>query len=285
MVFDRKTNTCYEEENSKSLLFLYNNVFGRIVLKLCTRKWVSTLGGWYMSSSLSKHRIKRFISKNKIDMSEYEDTKYSSFNDFFTRKIKEGKRIIPKDASAFIAPSDSKLTVYPIDQDTCFWIKNSCYTVSELLQDEELAKKYEGGYCFVFRLGVTDYHRYSYIDDGKFLSSKRINGRFHTVQPIAFKKYKVFSENTREYQVLKTKHFKSIIQMEVGALMVGKICNKNVKSFKRGEEKGYFCFGGSTVVVLVEKDTVIPDSDILENSSKDIETRVYLYETVGRSVR
>lgn len=285
MVFDRKTNTCYEEENSKSLLFLYNNVFGRVVLKLLTCKFISTLGGWYMSSSLSKHRIKRFISHNKIDMSEYEDNKYSSFNDFFTRKIKEGKRIIPRDSSSFIAPADSKLIVYPIDQDICFWIKNSCYTVSELLQDAELAKKYEGGYCFVFRLGVTDYHRYSYIDDGEFLFSKKINGKFHTVQPIAFKKYKVFSENTREYQVLKTNHFKNIIQMEVGALMVGKICNKPVKKFRRGEEKGYFCFGGSTIVILVEKDTVIPDSDILENSSKNIETRVYLYETVGRRVK
>lgn len=282
MIFDRKTNACYEEENSKSLLFLYHHFLGRVLLKILTLKFLSSLCGVYMSSKLSKHRIQKFIAKNKIDMSEYEDTKYTSFNDFFTRKIKPGKRKLSKDSSLLVAPADSKVTVYPISSDTCFEIKNSCYTVSELLQDEELAKKYEGGYCFVFRLGVTDYHRYSYIDDGKVITRKTIRGRFHTVQPIAFKRYKVFSENTREYQVLKTKHFKNIIQMEVGALMVGKICNKEKSSFQRGEEKGYFCFGGSTVVILVEKNTIIPDEDILTNSSKEIETKVQLFEQVGR---
>lgn len=235
-----------------------------------------------MNSRLSKHRIRKFIRQNQIDMSEYEETKYTSFNDFFTRKIKDEKRVLLSDNELFLAPADSKLTVYSIDKDTCFWIKDSCYRVSELLQDEELSKKYEGGYCFVFRLGVTDYHRYSYIDNGKVISSKKINGIFHTVRPIAFKKYKVFHENTREYQVLDTKNFGHVIQMEVGALMVGKIVNKECQEFSRGDEKGYFCFGGSTIVVLVEKDKVIPDSDILKNSSKDIETRVYLYEAVGR---
>ena len=282
MVFDRKTNTYYEEGNSKSLLFLYHNFFGRCVLKLLTRRFVSILGGCYMNSRLSKHRIKKLIRQNQIDISEYEETKYISFNDFFTRKIKEEKRILPSDNELFLAPADSKLTVYSIDEDTCFWIKDSCYRVSDLLQDEELSKKYEGGYCFIFRLGVTDYHRYSYIDDGKVISSKTIKGIFHTVQPIAFKKYKVFHENTREYQVLDTSNFGCVIQMEVGALMVGKIVNNERQEFNRGDEKGYFCFGGSTIVVLVEKDKVIPDSDILKNSSKEIETRVYLYEAVGR---
>lgn len=282
MVFDRKTNTYYEEENSKSLLFLYNNICGRVILKLLTRKWISILGGFYMDSKLSKHRIKKFILKNKIDMSDYEEVNYKSFNDFFTRKIKEGKRTLSTDTKFFLAPADSKVMVYKIDKDNCFWIKNSCYTVTDLLQDAELAKKYENGYCFVFRLGVTDYHRYSYIDDGKVIFNKKIKGKFHTVQPIAFKRYKVFHENVREYQLLSTKNFGNIIQMEVGALMVGKIKNRECQEFSRGEEKGFFCFGGSTIVVLTEKNKVIPNADILENSSKNIETRVQLYEEVGR---
>ncbi len=282
MVFDRKTNTYYEEENSKFLLFLYNHAFGRCILKLLTRKFVSVLGGTYMNSRLSKHRIRKFIRKNQIDMNEYEETNYYSFNDFFTRKIKKEKRLLSNNKDAFLSPADSKLTVYSIDKDTCFWIKNSCYTVSDLLRDEVLARQYDGGYCFVFRLGVTDYHRYSYIDDGKVTFSKKIKGLFHTVQPIAFKKYRVFHENTREYQVLVTSNFKTIVQMEVGALMVGRICNKECSCFIRGEEKGYFCFGGSTIILLVQKDTVVVDQDILENSSKDIETRVQLFETIGR---
>lgn len=282
MFFDRKTKTYYEEESSKYLLFLYNNICGRAILKLLTRKWVSVLGGTYMDSRLSKHKIKKFIFKNKIDMSDYEEANYKSFNDFFTRKIKEGKRELPIGDELFLSPADSKVMVYKIDNDNCFWIKNSCYTVADLLQDEETAKKYKDGYCFVFRLGVTDYHRYSYIDDGKVILSKKIKGIFHTVQPIAFKRYRVFHENTREYQILSTKNFGNIVQMEVGATMVGKIKNRECEEFNRGEEKGFFCFGGSTIVLLVEKDRVIPNADILENSSKDIETKVQLFEEVGR---
>ena len=129
---------------------------------------------------------------------------------------------------------------------------------------------------------VDDYHRYSYIDDGRTLSHQHIPGILHTVQPIAFHKNKVFLENTREYDVLKTKNFGTIVQMEVGALLVGKICNRKQRSFHRGEEKGHFCFGGSTVVVLVEKDKVIPHPDLLENSARGIESRIYLYEVVGK---
>ena len=285
MYYHRKENAYYQEEDSKALLFLYQNFLGRCILKVLTRKFVSNLGGYYMNSKFSKHRISKFVKKNHIDMGDYEEKEYCSFNDFFTRKIKEGKRPLVKDTTSILSPADQKLTIYPIHKDTSFWVKNSCYTIEELLQDKELASKYNGGYCFVYRLGVTDYHRYSYIDQGKVLSTKKIDGIFHTVQPIAFKKYPVFSENTREYQVLKTTHFNTIIQMEVGALMVGKICNYDKKEFKRGEEKGYFCFGGSTVIVLVEKNTVIPDEDILKNSLEEVETKVSLFEAVGRMVK
>ncbi len=282
MIYNRKTKEYYEETGSRSLLFLYETLFGRMILKLLTMRWFSLLGGKYMDSSLSKRRIPKFISQNHILMEEYEEKEYTSFNDFFTRKIKPSSRKLSQDVSLFLSPADAKLTVYPIEKDTCFWIKNSCYTVEELLQDKQLAEHYQGGYCFLYRLGVDDYHRYSYIDNGTSMKRKKIRGVFHTVQPIACKRYKVFSENTREYEVLKTDHFSTIVQMEIGALLVGKIENTPKETFKRGEEKGYFCFGGSTILLLVEKDRVIPDSDILENSRKDIETRVYLYEPVGR---
>lgn len=282
MVFERDTKSYYQEEENKALLFLYQHLFGRMILKILTRPFVSQIVGTYMNSAFSKRRISKFIDKNHIDMSKYIEETYHSFNQFFTRTIKKERRILPEDTDLFLSPADARVMVYPITRDSAFEIKNSCYTVNELLRDDELARKYQGGYCFIFRLCVDDYHRYSYIDDGKVERSMKIPGIFHTVQPLAFKKYKVFSENTREYQVLQTSHFKTIVQIEVGALLVGKIQNHEKESFSRGEEKGYFEFGGSTIILLVEKDTVIPDRDILENSSKGIETRVYLYEAVGR---
>lgn len=284
MIYDRKNKNYIKEQTNSTLSLLYNNVIGRFFLLLLTRKWVSNLGALYLKSSLSKRRIKKMVYKHKINLDEYEKCDYKSFNEFFIRKRKNCLKKLSKDANLFLAPADSKLTVYKIDDNTCLNIKNSKYTISELLKDEELAKKYRGGYCFVYRLCVDDYHRYYYIDDAKVISSKKINGVLHTVQPIAFKKYKVFSENAREYIVLKTTNFGSIVQMEIGALLVGKICNNDVKKIKRGDEKGHFEFGGSTIVILVEKDKVEVDEDILDNSSKDIETKVSLFDSVGRKL-
>ena len=282
MIFDRRTQEYTKEKDSAVLRFLYNTVIGRLVLKLLTFKWLTSLGAAYMNSRLSKRRINKFVSNNKIDMGEYQEEEYASFNDFFIRKIKEGKRVIGDGESCFLAPSDSRVTVYEIDNNTVLSIKNSKYTIDELVKDNELADKYKGGYCFVYRLCVDDYHRYYFIDSGTIKSKKKIKGKFHTVQPIAFKKYKVFSENSRECTVFETDNFGTITQIEVGALMVGKICNHDIETFRRGEEKGFFCFGGSTVVMLVEKDRVIVDQDILENSKKDIETRVLLFDVIGK---
>ena len=282
MIYNRQTKKLIDDKTSISLKFLYNTLLGRLILKLVTNSFFSNLIGIYMRSSLSKLKIKKFIKKNNINMDEYVNAKYKNFDSFFTRKIKEGKRILSNNKDDLISPCDGKLLVYKIDNDLKLNIKNSIYTINELLRNDSLAQHYRDGYCLVYRLCVDDYHHYSYIDDGKVLNNKRIKGIFHTVQPIAFKKYKVFNENNREYELLKTKNFGNIIQMEVGALGVGKIVNRNIDVFKRGEEKGYFRFGGSTIVLLFEKDKIIIDEDILNNSNKYIETIVKMYEIDGR---
>ena len=156
--------------------------------------------------------------------------------------------------------------------------------VSELLRDEELAKKYNDGYLLLFRLTVRDYHHYCFIDDGTREEYKKIDGVLHTVNPIACKKVKVYSENSREYGLLHLDNFGDVIHMEVGALMVGKIKNRDVKEFKRGDEKGYFEFGASTIIMLFEKDQIKIDEDILTQSMNDIETRVKYGETIGKSL-
>lgn len=284
MTYYRENEKLVKEKNSVMLKLLYNNFIGRFILKLLTKKWVNNLSEKYMSSNFSKIKIKKFVKKNNINMSEYEEVKYSSFNDFFTRKIKEDKRVLSLNENDFLSPADARLIVYKIDENTNMSIKNSIYTIDELVKDKSLANRYKDGYCLVYRLCVDDYHRYSFIDDGKIIENKKIKGIFHTVQAIAFKKYKVFKENSREYTILETENFGIITQIEVGATLVGKICNNSVDTFNRGDEKGYFCFGGSTIVLLIEKDKVIIDEDILEKSAQDIETRVLLFDKVGRKL-
>lgn len=208
-----------------------------------------------MDSPLSRPLISSFVKKNGIDLSEYESVKYHSFNDCFTRRIRDGKRPLPEDPERLFAPCDALLSAYSIDKDTSFEVKGSTYTVSRLLQNEALAARYEGGACLVFRLCVHHYHRYLYIDNGVKGDNVHIKGRLHTVRPIALAARPVFTENAREYTIMDSEHHGALTQIEVGAMLVGKIKNHHgASAFSRGEEKGMFLYGGSTIILLIEKD-------------------------------
>ena len=273
MYYDLINDSYTEYKTNKSLKFLYNTILGRCILKIAITKPISNCYAKYLNSRLSKHKIKKFIQINNIDMDEYEVKKYSSFNDFFIRQIKSGKRIIEDN---LIAICDSKLSIYKINDDSTLNIKNSVYTISELIGEKRNYK-----YALVFRLCVDDYHHYIFPDDGKVLSTKHINGVLHTVQPIAQKKYKVFSENSRNISFLDCANLGDVCYIEVGALMVGKIVNENVVEFKKGQEKGHFEFGGSTVIMLINKDIEF-NKKIIENSKNNIETIVKMGMCIGK---
>ena len=270
-------------KESGSVNFLYNTAFGRLLLKLLVCPWVSKVAGVFLDSPFSKPMIGKFVKKNSIDISLYEDCKYKSFNDFFIRKKKQV--VMDGTDTDFVSPCDGYLTVYPIDETSVFKIKNSCYDVKSLLDDEDLANKYQGGMCFIFRLMPHHFHRYSFTDDGYVKSSKSIKGILHCVRPVACERYPVYVQNKREFTEIETKNFGSVIQMEVGAIVVGKINNrKDVWKVKRGEEKGYFEFGGSTIIMLTQKDVVTVDNDLLDKSRNGIETDVEIGNIVAKKV-
>lgn len=287
MIKDRNGNILDSNtKESSSLRFLYNTLVGRLILNILIRPFASKLMGVYMNSSLSKRRIKKFIKQNNINMDEYEEKDFKSFNDFFTRKIKNGKRSVDLDPFSFISPCDSKLTIYDIDEISVYKIKNNYYKIDDLVKNQIDLSMYKNGYCLIFRLGVDDYHRYGYIDDGIKSDNTFIKGEYHTVQPICLNHYNFFYRNAREYSVLSTNNFGKVLQVEVGALFVGRIKNKDEASMiKKGEEKGMFEFGGSTIVLLVSKDYVIFDEDILKNTKDGYETRVLYGEKIGERVR
>lgn len=268
--------------NQKSLFFLYETAIGRFFLKGITKPFISKIYGKYNDSRLSKRKIAPFIRKHKIDMQDYEEKEYKSFNDFFTRKVKKEKREISKNKNDFIACADSRVMVYKVSEDLLFNVKQSTYSVESILQNKNLAEKYKNGLCIVFRLCVDDYHRYSFIDDGILKNTYQISGRLHTVSPIVYSHYKVFHENTRQVSILETENFKTVTEVDVGALMVGKIVNHKKEKFQKGEEKGYFEFGGSTVILFLEKDQVEIDKKILDYSKKNIEVKVKLGTVIGK---
>lgn len=266
----------------KLLSFLYTNIFGRMLLKPLIQPQVSKLAGRYLSSAHSKWLISKFIERNEIDMDIYEECDYSSFNDFFTRKIKPDCRPVPEDLDVLISPCDCLATVYPVQENTTFSIKNTEYTLRSLLRSPRLAKRFRGGYAYVLRLTVEDYHRYLYSVSGKQSKNYHIDGTFHTVNPIANDYLPIYKENTREYTVIHSKEFGDVLQMEVGALLVGKISNhKQSTVVTRGEEKGFFEYGGSTIVVLTQKGRVTPRSDLLTNSKNGYETKVLQAHPLG----
>jgi len=270
------------DENKASIKFLYNTVFGRILLKVIIKTTVSKLAGFILGSPVSRVFIKRFITQNGIKMDAYRNVNYSSFNDFFTREIKEGYRPFPADIGSLASPCDGKLTAYPISPDSVFRIKHSSYSIKDLLQDKSLADKYSGGTCLVFRLSPDDYHRYCFIDDAEILKHRYIKGVLHTVRPIAYQYHTVFCQNSREYTVMQTKHFGRIVQIEVGALFVGKISNHKKSSIVlRGEEKGMFKFGGSTIILLFVENAVTVDGKIMKNTALNRETIVRMGEKIG----
>ncbi|MCR4795656.1 MAG: phosphatidylserine decarboxylase [Ruminococcus sp.] len=285
MIKTRKGDIIVTNENQNKLLKkLYGNTLGRVLLKTLTAPCISRTAGKFMDSRASKLLIKPFIKRSGIDTSQYIMCDFRSYNDFFTRRVKQGKRPIDFEADHLISPCDSKLTAHKISKNSIFRIKGSRYRVSDLLRNDFLAKRFCGGYCLIFRLEVDDYHRYCYIDNGTKTHNTFIAGELHTVNPIALERYNIYKRNSREYTVLHTENFGDVVQIEVGAMMVGRIVNNHGEaSFRRGEEKGRFEFGGSTIVMLFGKDSISIDEDILRNSAEGIETMVKMGEKIGRA--
>lgn len=270
-------------KSGRSLDFFYRTFLGRLLLKIVISKPISDLGGLYMNSRFSKIKINRFIDKNDINTFEYDDKKYKSYNDFFTRKVISCKRPIMSNKNALISPCDGKVLAYTINDDLTLKIKDSYYSIDTLV-NESIMEEYKGGSALVFRLSTDNYHRYCYIDSGTKGKNYHIKGVFHTVQPISLKNYNFFKTNSREYTILNTNNFDKVIQVEVGALMVGRIKNNHEEyEYKKGEEKGYFEFGGSTIVLLFKKGVITLDNDILENSKENIETIVKYGEKIGKN--
>ncbi len=268
---------------ARPLRFFYRTTVGRILFRPLICRPISAAAGKFLDTRLSRGLIPGFVRRNRIDMSQFEEREYRSYNDFFTRRVREGMRPFSATAEDFCAPCDSLVSVYSITPDATFCIKESRYTVRTLLEDAELAKTFEGGTCVVFRLGVRDYHRYAYFDDGTIAATRKIRGIFHTVQPIAVERAPVFHRNTREWTLLHTAHAGEVVYMEVGAMMVGRICNHPVReNVSRGQEKGYFAFGGSTVIVLFRRDRVTLEEDFWQNTVQGLETPVRQGEVIGR---
>ncbi len=268
------------------LKFLYHNPFGKLALHLVVkRKFLSSWYGSIKDKPKSVEAIQEFVDDLNIDMNEAVRPieEYNSFNEFFYRKLKPEARPI---GEGLVSPADAKLIAFEdVDEVNKFFVKGQRFTLKEYFQSEMLANQYENASLFIFRLAPNDYHRYHFPFSGMVSESTKIKGRYFSVSPYALAANftKVFCENKREYLTLATEEKGEIILSPVGATMVGTIHETFTPNthVKKGDEMGYFAFGGSTVVMLVDKSKVTIDPDILENTKNKIETAVKMGERIG----
>jgi len=269
-----------EEEKvygDKFIRFLYENRVGGFFSTLLCKAPISVIFGKMQDAPASADKIPDFIKNYEIAIDDYETETYKNFNQFFIRRFKVGKRNFETNPKIMPAFCEARYFGYEsITNETKYPVKGRHLLANELVANPIWGQCFEGGPLVIARLCPVDYHRFHFPDNGKVLDHYKVRGDYHSVNPIALKKLPtIFTNNVREVTILETENFGKLAYIEVGAMCVGKIVQSHTTpTFKRGDEKGYFLFGGSTVVVLGEKDKWKPSSEILEKSRDGIE--VYL---------
>lgn len=230
---------------------------------------VSFLYGKLQDTRWSRKKVLPFIKEYQIDVPEMEKKpeQFQSFNDFFYRKLKKGSRKLEGDGQTALIPADGRYLFIPkISKEEGFYVKGKKFCLREFLKDDSLAKRYHNGVMVIARLCPTDYHRFHFPCNGISEGAYNINGYLNAVNLISLKNnIDVFSENKRMISLLNTEKFGQVIYAEVGAVCVGSIIQtfEANKLFKKGDEKGYFSFGGSSLVLLFEENRIKLAEDLI----------------------
>jgi len=296
VVHNRKTGQLEQEKIPEyikvSLRLMYSSRGGRFAVEGHQLKKVlhhmSQQQGKKYDSPGSKKEIEHFIHFHGLDTNEIRDPldSFNNFNEFFYRKLKvDARPLASTDPKVAVSGADSRLNVFPsIDQAKKIWIKGEKFSLSHLA-GEELAKEFDGSSLVIFRLAPQDYHRFhSPVDGvvGKMI--QHFDGALFTVNPIAIREnVDVYTENKRLVTTIRSPQFGNVLFIAVGATMVGSIVmtQEEGATVKRGDEMGYFAFGGSTILTLFKPNVIQYDEDLLLNSTKPIETLVKVGDRIG----
>jgi len=274
----------------KWLKFTYNHFLGRFFLWfLAKRKVFSFWYGVSANNPKSKQKILPFIQKFKVDESEFLEptSSFSTFNEFFYRRLKPSARPIASSNAAVIFPADGRHFGFQnVSNIKSIFVKGQHFDLSTLFGSKERALPYENGSLIISRLCPVDYHRFHFPCDGTFQTADLINGKLFSVNPIALrKKISIFWENKRYLSYLESESFGTVAQFAIGATCVGTVTyTGNKETFvKKGDELGFFSFGGSCILTLFEKDKILLNQDLIETSKNEIELYAKMGEQMGVS--
>ena len=297
--FDRMSKTLEKElvYGERFLHFLYaeegflNGLAKFLLLLIARLPFFSRVYGNLQKKGSSQKKIVPFIQKFQIDEKEFlaPVSSFGSFNDFFIRKLKGSCRPMVLEEDVCVLPADARYLVFPrIDQMEGFFVKGQSLSLEELLQDDLLSAKYRTGSLVMARLCPVDYHRFHFPCDGTPTAARLIEGPLFSVNPIALSRnLGILSENKRMITEVKTSHFGTLLYIEVGATFVGTIHQTYQPNhqYKKGDEKGFFSFGGSCLLLLFEENRVLFDLDLITYSQQGIEVRALLGQSLGRSLQ
>lgn len=280
-----ETETVYGEAE---LRFLYQTWLGAVLRRLfVTKIWFSKISACSKRSNRGKAAIIEFAQRYDVDIHEAEKplAQYRSLDDFFTRRLKPGARKLCGAHDSLVSPADGRVMVYSINEAALLSIKNQHLSIQELLQNAPAAQELRDGSAVVIRLAPKDYHRFHFPADGIASPPQNITGELESVHPIALDSGARSFLNKRMLTVLDTNRFGRIYMVEVGALTIGTIVqNFQPGRVTKGAEKGYFRFGGSTVILLWGRDGPNPDQDLVQNSRRHIETLLMMGTCIACSV-
>jgi phosphatidylserine decarboxylase len=289
-LYNRSTQTIETEQvpGEKFLHLIYGRPWGRrTAYRLWSRIFFSRFFGWFMHQPFSRNQIQHFISEHQIDMSEVMVPAggFRSFNDFFIRRLKSGARPIPSDPKALVAPADSRLKVFSMRKETIVDIKGQTLSLAKLVDSNAVSDLFADGCCLQFRLAPRDHHRFGYAVDGVQGPIHSVGGGLYSVSPLALRHMPaIWGDNYRQWCFVQSPALGTLVQIEVGATLVGSIIQHRPSGglCRRGQEKGYFQVGGSTVLLIVPSGCVDIDDDIESYSDRGMETLVSYGEAVGR---
>lgn len=291
--FDRHSGSVQTEKvyGDGFLRWTYGNPLGRLALHaLVKRSLFSRWYGWRMDSPRSKKKVLPFIATYGLRVEDFAEApeSFRTFNEFFYRKLKPGARPIAPDPKAAVFPADGRhLGFQDISKADGMFVKGAVFDLGELLADADLTRRFEGGSLVISRLCPVDYHRFHFPVGGTPERPRLLNGPLYSVNPIALRQnIRIFSENKRACCRIESPEFGSVLMLEIGATCVGSFeyTFKPGAPMAKGDEKGYFKFGGSSTITIFEKGRVRLAEDLLENSRQRRELYARMGEEMARLV-
>lgn len=271
------------------LKWTYGTPLGKLALQLLVKRALfSKWYGWRMDRIKSREKIQPFIKNYHIDTREFAETPnhFKTFNEFFYRKLQPSARLIFPGESIAVFPADGRhLGFQDVSKANGIFVKGQVFNLDKLIQDDTLAKKYQTGSMVISRLCPVDYHRFHFPVNGRVEQVRVIPGPLYSVNPIALKQnIHIFTENKRACCEIDSPQFGTVLMFEIGATCVGSFAyTYKPGKISKGDEKGFFKFGGSSTILLFEPGKIQLDPDLLENSANQRELYARMGDRMGRS--